>query len=120
MAQDFREPFELSVMSPESPYQNLRRFDQSKKFFTWIYTIGINLIRNHLKKNVREVPHLAVNDLALEHQSQGTERGDGDAFSDDRMIRLEQVIRKLPGDLREAIILKFVQDLTFEELYTAS
>lgn len=120
MAQDFREPFELSVMSPESPYQNLRRFDRDKKFFTWIYTIGINLIRNHLKKNVREVPHLAVNDLALEHQSQGTERGDGDAFSDDRMIRLEQVIRKLPGDLREAIILKFVQDLTFEELYTAS
>lgn len=31
-------------------YQNLARYDVNKKFFTWLYTIGINLIRNHLKK----------------------------------------------------------------------
>ncbi len=97
-------------------YQNLQQFDQSKKFFTWIYTIGINLIRNHLKKNERKVAHLVVPDSALEHQAQGHEIGEGEALSYDRMIRLEQVIRKLPVDLREAIILKFVQDMTFEQV----
>ena len=97
-------------------YQNLHRFDQSKKFFTWIYTIGINLIRNHLKKNVRDISYLAAADSALEHHTQEHTREVGETLSDDRMIRLEQVIRKLPGDLREAIILKFVQDLTFEEV----
>ncbi len=38
-------------------YQNLRRYDRSKKFFTWLYTIGINLIRNHLKKNVQDISY---------------------------------------------------------------
>ena len=96
-------------------YQNLRRFDQTKKFFTWLYTIGINVIRNNLKKNVRDISHLAAAGSSLEQQQINGE-GEGDVLSDDRMIRLEQVIRKLPVDLREAIILKFVQDLTFEEV----
>jgi len=97
-------------------YQNLRRYDRSKKFFTWLYTIGINLIRNHLKKNVRDISYLAAADSALEHHTQEHTREVGETLSDDRMNRLEQVIRKLPVDLREAIILKFVQDLTFEEV----
>ncbi|HOQ43045.1 MAG TPA: RNA polymerase sigma factor [Smithellaceae bacterium] len=97
-------------------YQNLHRFDRDKKFFTWLYTIGINLIRNHLKKNVRDISYLAAADSALEHHTQEHTREVGETLSDDRMIRLEQVIRKLPVDLREAIILKFVQDLTFEEV----
>ena len=97
-------------------YQQLQRFDQSKKYFTWLYTVGINLIRNHLKKNVRDISYLAAADSALEHHTQEHTREVGETLSDDRMIRLEQVIRKLPVDLREAIILKFVQDLTFEEV----
>ena len=32
------------------------------------------------------------------------------------MTRLEQIIMNLPVDSREAILLKFVQDLTFEEV----
>lgn len=101
-------------------YQKLQQFDQNKKFFTWLYTIGINLIRNHLKKNARNASHLAAADSALEYQPRGNEKGEGDALSDDRMIRLERIIQKLPVDLREAIILKFVQDLTFEEVATVT
>ena len=97
-------------------YQNLHRFNQSKKFFTWLYTIGINLIRNHLKKNVRDVSHLAAAGSALEHHSQENGRGEGDVPSDDRTFKLENIIRRLPADLREAIILKFMQALTFEEV----
>ena len=97
-------------------YQNLHRFDRDKKFFTWLYTIGINLIRNHLKKNEREVAHFVAANYAEEHQAQEHTREEGGTLSEDRMIRLEQVIRNLPVDLREAIILKFVQDLTFEEV----
>jgi RNA polymerase sigma-70 factor (ECF subfamily) len=97
-------------------YQNLHRFDRDKKFFTWLYTIGINLIRNHLKKNARNVSHLAVANSTLEPQTQDNRIGEGDALSEDRMIRMERIIQRLPLDLREAIILKFVQDLTFEEV----
>lgn len=97
-------------------YQNLYRFDQHKKFFTWLYTIGINLIRNHLKKNERKVVHLTTSDSVVEHQKEEYTKEKDDTSSADRMIRLEQVIRNLPVDLREAIILKFMNDLTFEEV----
>ncbi len=32
-------------------YQYLWRYDPRKKFFTWLYTIAFNLIKNHLRKN---------------------------------------------------------------------
>lgn len=96
-------------------YQKLQQFDPNKKFFTWLYTIGVNHIRNHLKKNFRDVLHLKAANSSLEQQQRNGEE-EGDVLSDERMIRLEQVIRKLPVDLREAIILKFMQDLTFEEV----
>jgi len=97
-------------------FQKLHQFQPDKKFFTWLYTIGINLIRNHLKKNIRDVSHHAAADYALEHQARGNGTGQGDGPVDDRMIGLERIIQQLPVDLREAIILKYTQDLTFEEV----
>ena len=97
-------------------FQKLHQFQPDKKFFTWLYTIGINLIRNHLKKNARDVSHLAATGSALAHQAQENGTGKDDVLSDDRMIRLERIIQRLPVDLREAVILKFIQDLTFDEV----
>ena len=97
-------------------YQKLQQFDQDKKFFTWLYTIGINLIRNHLKKKARDITNPAAVRLFPELQTQGNERREEVILSEDRMIRLEKTMQKLPVDLREAIILKFHQDLTFEEV----
>ena len=97
-------------------YQKLQQFDQDKKFFTWLYTIGINLIRNHLKKKARDITNPAAVRLFPELQIQGHERREEVILSEDRMIRLEKTMQKLPVDLREAIILKFHQDLTFEEV----
>ena len=97
-------------------YQKLQQFDQDKKFFTWLYTIGINLIRNHLKKKARDITNPAAVRLFPELQTQGNERREEVILSEDRMIRMEKTMQKLPVDLREAIILKFHQDLTFEEV----
>jgi len=37
-------------------------------------------------------------------------------LAEERMIKLEKSLQKLPVDLREAIVLKFYQNLTFEEV----
>jgi len=97
-------------------YQNLHQFDQDKKFFTWLYTLGINLIRNHLKKKAKDVEHHTTNHQFPEPQTKGDESREGDFPSEDSMRRLDENMQKLPVDLREAIILKFYQDLTFEEI----
>ncbi|MHB8139135.1 MAG: RNA polymerase sigma factor [Smithellaceae bacterium] len=94
-------------------FQKLEQFQPDKKFFTWLYTIGVNLIRNHLKEKARDVSRLAASHTVPEPQEQ--EIREGDTLSEDRMIKLAKIMQELPVDLREAIILKYHQDLTFEE-----
>ncbi len=97
-------------------YEKLHRFDPEKNFFTWLYTIGINLMRNHLKKNERERAIQAAERPAGELPAQVARDGEEDFPSDDAVKRLDENMRKLPVDMREAILLKYHQDLTFEEI----
>jgi len=97
-------------------YQKLQQFDQDKKFFTWLYTLGINLIRNHLKKKAKDVANHTMDHQFRGPQTRGDESGEGDFPSEDSMRSLDENMQRLPVDLREAIILKFYQDLTFEEV----
>ena len=97
-------------------YQNLHQFDQDKKFFTWLYTLGINLIRNHLKKKAKDVASHTMDRRFSELQTKGDESREGDFPSEESMRWLDENMQKLPVDLRESIILKFYQDLTFEEV----
>ena len=97
-------------------YQNLHQFNQDKKFFTWLYTLGINLIRNHLKKNSNPIDPLTEINISSASRTQENPAAEGKLLAEERMIKLEKSLLKLPVDLREAIILKFYQDLTFEEV----
>lgn len=97
-------------------YQNLCQFDPHKKYFTWLYTIAINLIRNHLKKGSRDAKIQSEGHLSSESQTMEEGSREENPISDDRIRQLEENIRKLPVETREAIILKYHQDLTFEEV----
>jgi RNA polymerase sigma-70 factor (ECF subfamily) len=94
-------------------YRNLRRFDPRRRFFTWIYTIGLNLIRNHLKKHGRE---MTLENAARSSTEAGTDQGaqtERDVMQAPEIRRLEICLQKLPADLREAVVLRFYQDLSF-------
>lgn len=101
-------------------YRNLRQFDPRKRFFTWIYTIGLNLIRNHLKKHGREMTR---ENAARSSSEAGIDQGaqtERDVVQAPEIRRLEICLQKLPPDLREAVVLRFYQDLSFEEIATIS
>jgi RNA polymerase sigma-70 factor (ECF subfamily) len=102
-------------------YRNLRQFDPRKRFFTWIYTIGLNLIRNHLKKHGRETTRetAAARSSSEAGIDQGTQT-ERDMMQAQEIRRLEICLQKLPADLREAVVLRFYQDLSFEEIATIS
>jgi len=97
-------------------YQQLQKFNQDKNFFTWLYTIGINVIRNHIKKKNRDAALSAAQEYCPESQMKKNEEKESDSFSEDRMIILEKTLQKVPFDVREAIILKYYQNMTFEEV----
>ena len=94
-------------------YEALKTFDKSKKFFPWLYTIGLNLIRNHLKK--KKLP-LAENAIG---ESRGQWQDDG-GNPEQAMVKHQEAenlafhLQKLPLALREAIVLRFYQGLPFE------
>ena len=68
-------------------YQKLQKFDQDKKFFTWLYTLGINLIRNHLKKKARDIANHTTDHQFPEPQTKGDESREGDLLSEESMRR---------------------------------
>lgn len=98
-------------------YQNLRSFDPRRPFFTWLYTIGLNLIRNHLKKSKKT-------DVADRWEGTGAETGHPDPAANPEEILidgqkahlLEQSLLKLPEAFREAVVLRYIGRLSFEEI----
>jgi RNA polymerase sigma-70 factor, ECF subfamily len=114
MTGDYSDADDLTQETFIKAYQNLHQFDQEKKYFTWLYTIGINLIRNYLNKKERDRTRQAENHLLA--GSHGNRGGEGDLVSAERLGKLEKNMQKLSVDLREAIILKYHQELTFEEV----
>ncbi len=111
---------DLSQETFISAYRNLRQFDPRKRFFTWIYTIGLNIIRNHLKKQGREMTMENVARSSSEAEIDQGAQAERDMIQAQETGRLEICLRKLPPDLREAVVLKFYQGLSFEEIAAIS
>ena len=100
-------------------YERLWRWHPEKSFFVWLYTIGLNLIRNHLKRERRSETRDA-------DWAEGPERGNAEAqvadhpegmlLEDERQRMLQACLLKLPVDLRAAVVLRFYEDQPFENI----
>jgi RNA polymerase sigma-70 factor (ECF subfamily) len=98
-------------------YKNLKRFDKEKRFFTWLYTISVNLIRNRLKKNIKNLSHSAAENPAMDiAEPDNTNTPEQAMIHAQRIHHLNMCLQKLPGDLREAVVLRFYQELSFENI----
>jgi len=91
-------------------YQYLWRYDTRRKFFTWLYTVALNLIRTHFKKNKynKSSEELSAHLLADKNPSPETE-----------LIETQEInvcLLLLEYESRELLIMKFHQGLTFEEI----
>ena len=96
-------------------YEKLEQFDPSRSFFSWLFAIGANLARDHLRKAGREL-------LFSEAEIDGDQLLDGSpnqAACLEHNVALSQVMKlleKLPLDYREALILRYREDLSMEEI----
>lgn len=102
-------------------YRELHRYDTKKRFFTWLYTISLNLIRNHLKKtNLRTTMHdvyistgVSAHDGQQEYFNLSVSKEDSHATREKQM---DIGLRKLSPELREMLVLRFYQGLSFETI----
>jgi len=96
-------------------YKSLDNFNIKKEFFPWLYTIAINLTRNHLKK---KKPLLVENieDLKSNNRQIDKNNPEIDVIKQEEAQALASSIQKLPISLKEAVILRYYHYLPFEKI----
>ena len=88
-------------------YTYLWRYNPKKKFFTWLYTIALNTIKNYIKKNKQY----------KNAQSQNLEERQFSANQNIFEARdINIYLSELNMETRALIIMKYVQELSFEEI----
>jgi RNA polymerase sigma-70 factor (ECF subfamily) len=91
-------------------YQYLWRYDPRRKFFTWLYTLALNLIRNHLRKNRRDKSSAEVSASSLTDKNPSPE----EVLIEDQ--EMSTYLLRLEDELRALLIMKYQQELSFEDI----
>ena len=100
-------------------YNSLTRYRSEFKFSTWIYKIAHNAAVDHLRRNSTREQSLVAGvegdtfDLPIESARLSPEQ---ESERKERRGEIEAVVRALPANYRELIILRHSQDLSYEEI----
>ena len=92
-------------------YKYLWRYHSRRKFFTWLYTISYNLVKNHIKKNRASSRQIVETDILSLQQN--------NTSPEERLIKEQEInfyLLRVPHELRGLLIMKYHQDLSFEEI----
>jgi RNA polymerase sigma-70 factor (ECF subfamily) len=104
-------------------YRHIQRFDRSKKFSTWVYTIASNLAKNELRNRSRNPLVLFQTiksnwedeDMPLQFED-ATSRPD-DLYRKRHLRELvEQSVAKLPEHHRQVFVLRELEGKSYEEI----
>ena len=104
-------------------YRHLHRFDRSKKFSTWVYTIASNLAKNELRNRSRNPLVLfqtikgrgEEDDRPVDFEDPGTRPDD---LYRKRHLRalVEETVAALPEHHREVFVLRELEGKSYEEI----
>jgi RNA polymerase sigma-70 factor (ECF subfamily) len=104
-------------------YRHLHRFDRSKKFSTWVYTIASNLAKNELRNRSRNPLVLFQtvkknwDDEDRPLQFEDTTSRPDDMYRKRRLRELvEQSVAQLPEHHRSVFVLRELEGKSYEEI----
>ena len=110
-------------------YRTLNTYDSGKgAFMTWVTTITRNLLVDHFRKTKGDRLTDSLDQAPSDHEDAlplGDQIADRAQRPDDRVASLEtrqmvhQALQKLSPELREAVILRDLQDMDYREIATA-
>lgn len=88
-------------------YENLRRYDLSRKFSTWLFTVAANVAKNALRKRrrQREPP-------IFEPEGDPAE----EVHTDIRLEAVRKAVAELPEPYRAPVVLHYWHGLALEEI----
>jgi RNA polymerase sigma-70 factor (ECF subfamily) len=96
-------------------YINIKSFDTSKKFSSWIYRIAHNELINSLKKRDR-TPLLFFDADTLFPHPISREETDRKTINDETKRNLDNCLDKITPKYREPLILFYIENLSYGEI----
>lgn len=100
-------------------YRGLRQFRGQSAFKTWLFQIATNAARTHLTRRAgrREVPAPAFAD-AEQADVPALDPASGEDLEATVVLRdrLDRALAKLPGEQREAVVLRDVEGFDYREI----
>lgn len=105
-------------------YRALPGFRGEAAFYTWIYRIAINTVKNHLVAQGRRPPGDDVDAELAEQMDFGsrlreTATPEGELLTSEIAATVQAALDDLPTDLRTAIVLREFEGMSYEEIATA-
>ena len=103
-------------------YLHRKRYRRSGRFSTWIYTIAVNLSKNELRRKSRLRGVTSLDNLLEVAGDAGAYLADKEPGPDQQTHRhkveetVMAAIQQLPPKYREVILLRDIQQLTYEEI----
>lgn len=102
-------------------WRALKGFQGNSAFYTWLYRIGINTAKNHLVARHRRPSNQDIDVDDAEQFGHTEQMSDVDTpeallLSDEIKQTVGAAIAKLPPDLRQAITLRELEGLSYEEI----
>lgn len=119
-----RDPAEVEDVAQEAfvkAYRGLASFRGESAFYTWLYRIAINTAKNHLVAAGRRVPDHGIDAADAEQYESGsllheTATPERTLLTDEIERTVYRAIEGLPAELREAITLREMEGLSYEEI----
>jgi RNA polymerase sigma-70 factor (ECF subfamily) len=99
-------------------YEGLSRFQRGRRFFPWLYTIGLNHSKNFLRRRCLSQTD-SVEDCELESGLDYPAQQEETMYAQLDAQRLRAVLSRLPVDYREAVILRYHEECTMEDIAVA-
>lgn len=103
-------------------YRAINNFRGDSAFYTWLYRIGINTAKNHLVSLGRRPK--AMNDVEIEdvenfedgQELRNLETPENSMMTKEIVTTINDTIESLPDELKEAISLREMDGLSYEEI----
>lgn len=102
-------------------YRSRHSYERIAKLSTWMYTIALNLAKTMYKKKKR-MTTVSMHEDPDDSESREMQFEDTVVLQDDQLhqkmsvAQLEEALMKLNEDFREVIVLRDIQQLTYEEI----
>ena len=102
-------------------YRALPNFRGDSAFYTWLYRIAINTAKNHLVAQSRKSPANSIDvqdaeDYGASEWLKEYASPEREALTAELEKTIHQAMGDLPSDLREAITLREIEGLSYEEI----